>query len=299
MAQENKEQLAEGLIDAASSAIYGSSTGRRVRQFSLINRTAKVADAQSIYVLDGEFVLYVAPKDFPEVSNEQFNAMLAMRAYLDQQGARVIPEVIGHGHFQNRSYLIVPHCRPLASGRITRRIDQFRITKNVLQWLRLMASCSSLCSNERIGQFEASLEAMQSNNALPDRIRRGSDKALINLNSHPGIVKSVPMHGDLWQCNILRQKDGTLAIIDWAGSCTVGYGVYDLIRFADSFRLSRSKLRRELNWHAGQLGGEPGVVLPMHLLGALGHYALNLNEFPFERFLPLAIRCYDKLVEGM
>jgi len=299
MARERVDCISDSLIDIASRAIYGSDAEKRLQSVNLIDRAATVADAQSIYVLDEDFVLYVAPEDFPEVSSEQAHAMIAMRSRLDPKSGSVIPEVISHGVSEGRSYLILPLCYPLATGRLTGRIDRFRITQNVLEWLRLMTARSNTGDENVYARFEESLVAMNVNAALPDRLRTGSERAISALKSFPELARSVPMHGDLWQGNIMRHKDGSLAIIDWAGSITDGYGVYDLIRFAESFKISRAKLHRELNWQAVKLGGDPGIVLPMHLLSALGHYLLNLNEFPFERFLPMAVRCYDNLVEGM
>ncbi len=36
-----------------------------------------------------------------------------------------------------------------------------------------------------------------------------------------------------------------------------------------------------------------------HLLGALGHYANRLGEFPKQRFVTLANDCYDLLRSGL
>jgi aminoglycoside phosphotransferase (APT) family kinase protein len=100
------------------------------------------------------------------------------------------------------------------------------------------------------------------------------------------------MHGDLWQDNLLRQQDGSLAVIDWGGSATQGYAVYDLVRLAQSFRLTKTRLHDELAWQAGRLG-HASDGLTLHLLGALGHYAARLGEFPRERFCAMAQSCWS------
>jgi hypothetical protein len=101
------------------------------------------------------------------------------------------------------------------------------------------------------------------------------------------------MHGDLWLGNLLRRPNGTLCIIDWAGSQPQGYGVYDLMRLGISLRVPTRIMKQEIAVHGTALGG--AEALRLHLLAALGHYAANLGEFPRERFVVTAERVWSEL----
>ncbi len=127
--------------------------------------------------------------------------------------------------------------------------------------------------------------------ALPDGLRRAAQEQARLLNAGEVRAHHVPMHGDLWKGNILRQHDGSLALIDWAGSEVQGYAMYGLIRAAISLGVSRRRLAVEIEWHRQALGGSRHLP-ELHLLGALGHYARHLGEFPPDRFATSAQECY-------
>lgn len=220
--------------------------------------------------------------------------MRAMRERLGAEMGSVILSICGEGRIDRRSFLVVPRCRPLAQGRLAGRIDRWRVQGRVLGWLRELAAAADPPDAAAEEEFLASLQALQDMADLPDEIRMAADQLEKRLRARSIVARHVPMHGDLWQGNVMRRNDGSLAIIDWAGSLTRGYGIYDLVRLADSFRLSRRTLVDEIRWHAGQLG-EPQYSPQLHLFGALGHYARHLGEFPKSRFVELAARCHKIL----
>lgn len=282
----------ERLRDAVSSALYGGS--RRIGRCDPIRLHSRVADGQAIYLVDDDHVLFVAPPEFPEASAEQAAGMRAMRERLGAGTGQVILSISGEGRIDRRSFLIVPRCRPLAQGRLTGRLDRWRIQGRVLGWLRELVAAADPPDLAAEEEFLASLQALQDMADLPDEIRMAADRLEKRLRARSIVARHVPMHGDLWQGNVMRRADGSLAIIDWAGSLVRGYGIYDLVRFADSFRLSRRTLAGEIGRHAAQLG-EPQYSPQLHLLGALGHYARHLGEFPKSRFVELAVRCHKTL----
>ncbi len=70
-----------------------------------------------------------------------------------------------------------------------------------------------------------------------------------------------------------------------------GFAIYDLMRFAGSFRLSPQMLREELAAHAAALG-VPVEQTGTYLMAGLGHYARNLGQFPLPRFRAMAETCF-------
>jgi len=222
-----------------------------------------------------------------------------MRTRLDSGTAQVIPEEIGRGNVGGRSYLVLPRFTPLASGRFGRRIERWRMGPLVMDWLRQAAAQSPPASCDQLEHCRQALLSLENLSELPDQLRGDVRAIRRKLELGSTLLKLVPMHGDLWTENIMRRRDGTLAFIDWAGSLPEGYGIYDLIRVASSFRISRSRLRSELAFHAQVLGDGSDEVVKLHLLGAFGHIALNLNQFPPERFAALASNCYKYLSKAI
>ncbi len=144
-------------------------------------------------------------------------------------------------------------------------------------------------------EFQRSLRALVDMHDLPESLRADAERLDADITAGTLKPRHVPMHGDLWRNNIMvRPGGGELVVIDWAGGTAAGYAIYDLIRFHQSFNLSSDRLRRELLWYQEALGGGAlGLaMIRVHLLGALGHYANRLGEFPRDRFVALARDCY-------
>jgi hypothetical protein len=276
-----------------SSAIYGDSSDREIRAVDLIRGESIVADGASIYLIDNEYVLLHAPPAFPDAVSAQAEAMTAMSGRVSRDARRAILPIVASGWLDNRSYLVMPWCIPLRRGRISGRLDRMRISRDVLAWIRSMTEC---CvpeqSPDAAAEFDDSLGALVDMPELSAPIRNEAKRLRTAIASGALRPAHVPMHGDLWQGNILRRQNGSLAVIDWGGSTTNGYAIYDLIRFAQSFRLSKASLRRELRWHSAKLDRSVDGS-SAHLLGALGHYALRLGEFPRERFCVMAEECWN------
>ena len=83
-------------------------------------------------------------------------------------------------------------------------------------------------------------------------------------------------------------------LVDWRGSTTDGFPVFDLMRVAESFDLSAKGLSRQLQRHRAALGCQV-ADLPLYLLGALGHYATHLGEMSLTLFQSMADECATRL----
>lgn len=263
-------------------------------QLTLLSNRRAVADAQTVYRLGDAHVLKVSPSAFPDASAEEVERMHVLKQRLGEPAGRVVLDVLGQGRVQGRSFFIVPHCRPLATGRIRWRLARWGVRGELLGWLREVCLVADAPDADTQAEFLTSLAALEQLDALPHDLREAARHMAQRLHAGTLQARHVPMHGDLWTANMMRQRDGRLALIDWGGATPRGYAIYGLIRAADSLGIPRRTLARELRWHGERLGDAREAPM-LHLLGALGHYARHLGEFPLERFVQMAQRCHHML----
>ncbi|MBJ6122136.1 phosphotransferase [Sphingomonas mollis] len=284
------------MIDVISPTIYGPDSGRRIQNIEVVRRESIVADGAAIFLVDSDYILFVSPEAFPDSAAIQRDAMVDMAQELGDQLGQMILPVIGTGHLQDRSFLILPRCKPLKPGRLGRLFQKPMVVGKILPWLRaLVLHGTQGQSADR--EFCASLDALIDMPELPEAMRDAARRSRDAIDTGRIVVRHVPMHGDLWRNNVMQNDAGNLAIIDWAGSARQGYAIYDLVRFHQSFGMAHAKFAAELDWYCETLGGVDVVIA--HLLGALGHYANRLGEFPKQRFIALANECYDLLRSGL
>ena len=260
---------------------------------TLLGTNPAVADARTVYRVNADLILLVAPPEFPDACAEEAAKMRSMQARLGPRAGRVVLGILGEGRAHGRSFLVVPRCTPLPSGRIRARLARWRIRGDVLRWLREAVALADAPDEHAHTEFLTSLAALQQMAELPDDIRRTAERLGQALASGKVQARHVPMHGDVWAANILRTPDGALALIDWGGSAAQGYGLYDLISLAYSFGLPTRLLAKEVLHHGQALGDAQAPEL--HLLAALGHYARHCGEFPIARFVAMARRSVDIL----
>jgi len=282
-------------LDRAAKALYGEGSEAIINSCSPIREQSEVVDAQEIYVIDDAFILFVSTVAFPDASFEQVEAMESMKNRLNLPSVAAIPPILAHGYVDGRSYMVMPRLRPLRSGKLSGRIDELLVRRSVLEWLRAVASSFASADARTLEEFSASLQALQQLEDLPDKIRRDAALARDRLCENPALAVSVPMHGDMWSGNIMRDRKGQLAIIDWSTSVPQGFGFFDLVTLAYSLRISGQTLARELDHHRVILGDLPKVVVKIHVLAALGFRLRHIDQFPLAKFVDLACECYQKI----
>lgn len=255
-------------------------------------------DSKLVFLSEAEpgFVVTVSPPQFPEVVAEECVKAAQMRLRLGDLAAPIL-EPLDTGRIQTSSYAVLPYRNSYSRRRGLRWIHRLWARHHVLEWLRQVTRRrSAACETTR---YEASLQA------LGDKLPRGGPTAVLlrsadeHLRSGRFAPRAAPMHGDLWGGNVLRGTASTpFTLVDWRGSTTDGFPLYDLIRAADSFGLSTRALRRELRQHRAALGCQV-ADLPLYLLGALGHYAMHLGEMSPALFQTMADRCATQLARAL
>lgn len=266
---------------------YGAETAIPVRT---IRTTSSVADGSAIYIAADKYVVQISPAEFPKAAEDARLATERARQRLGAELGSVILPILGHGEISSRSYSIFELCKPLSNNRFGKVIQRTLLRPRISEWLRKVAALPEASSNNAADRFRLNLMALAEHAASSQILRHAAENGLSVLND--GFVpRFVPMHGDLWEGNIVLRKDGGYAVIDWAGSQMEGYGVYDLVRFSQAFRFSKRLLRKELFEHERLLGGHADL----YLAAAIGHIVRNLGEFPLDRCIAMGESCFRTL----
>lgn len=255
-------------------------------------------DSKLVYLSKGRhgLVVTVSPPQFPEVVAEECLKAARMRSLLGDLGAPIL-EPLDVGRIQTCSYAVVPYRKPLSSRRGMQWIHRIWVKRHLLEWLlQVTQRRSGACEASR---YEASLQALGERLAVDslaaELLRLGESR----LRSGRFAPRITPMHGDLWKGNVLHGVASTaFTLVDWRGSETHGFPLFDLIRTAGSFGLSPKALSRELQLHRAALGCEI-EDLPLYLLGALGHYAARLGEMSPALFRSMVDECVQRLSSAL
>jgi Phosphotransferase enzyme family len=255
-------------------------------------------DSKLVYLCKGRhgFVVAVSPSQFPDVVAEECLKAAQMRTQLGDLAAPIL-EPLDAGRMESCSYAVLPYRKPLSRRRGLQWAHRIWMKRHLIEWLLEVAHRqSSTCAPSR---YEASLKALDAALAPDSQTAALLRTAEKRLRSGRFAARSTPMHGDLWKGNILHGAASTaFTLVDWRGSETQGYPLFDLIRAADSFGLSPQALYRELRLHRAALGCQMDD-LPLYLLGALGHYAARLGEMSPVEFRKMCDRCVTRLSRAL
>ena len=255
-------------------------------------------DSKLVYLNRGRrgFVVTISPSEFPEVVAEECLKAARMRSHLGDLGAPIL-EPLDTGRIQTSSYAVLPYRKPLSKRRGLSWLDRMRMKRHLLEWLLQVARRrGAACAASR---YEASLralgEVMPADSATA-ALLRAAEK---HLRSGRFAPRAVPMHGDLWRGNVLHGAASTaFTLVDWRGSTTEGFPLFDLVRAAGAFGVAPKALSRELQLHRAALDCQVDD-LPLHLLGALGHYAAHLGEMSRALFRTMADESVGRLLAAL
>lgn len=251
-------------------------------------------DSKLVYLYKGRhgLVVTVSPARFPEVVAEECLKAAQMRSQLGDLGAPIL-EPLDTGRIETSSYAVLPYRRPLSTRRGTKWLHRIWVKRHLLEWLlQVTQRRSATCAPSR---YQASLQALRVTVAADSPTAALLRTAENRLRSGRFVARSAPMHGDLWKGNVLHGVASTaFTLVDWRGSETLGFPIFDLIRAAASFGLPPRALQRELQLHCAALDCRM-EDLPVYAAGALGHYAARLGEMSPALFQTMADDCARRL----
>ncbi|HEX5461234.1 MAG TPA: phosphotransferase [Steroidobacteraceae bacterium] len=247
-----------------------------------------VRDSKAVFLGKGApgLVVIVSPSEFPGVVAEECRKAAEMRSLLGDLGAPIL-EPMDTGRIDRSTYAVLPYRRPLSQKRIIGRLDLLRMQRHICNWLLQVVQRHGAATD--VARYQHALSALARLIAPQSPAAASLPSAQRHLASGRFLPRSTPMHGDIWKSNVLRgnSRSAPFTLIDWRGSRKDGFPIFDLIRAAQSFRLSARALSRQLRFHQAALGCQP-EDLPVYLLGALGQCAEQLGEMPPALFQSMA-----------
>lgn len=256
------------------------------------------ADSKLVFLKKGRhgFAVTVSPALHPDVVAQECAKAAQMRSHLGDLGAPIL-EPLDTGRIGASSYAVLPYRRPLSKHRGAGWMQRKWIARHLLEWLlQITRSRSAECGPSR---YEALLSALRETVAPQSptaSLLRAADR---HLQSGRFAPRTAPMHGDLWKGNVLHGASAAaFTLVDWRGSETHGFPLFDLVRASYSFGFSTQVLHRELMLHRAALDCQI-EDLPIYLLVALGHYAENIGEMPRPLFRDMADQCAVRLSSAL
>jgi len=231
----------------------------------------------------------------------------AAKAALGPQLGCVILDPMHEGDLEGLSCAVLPYRRPLSANPLGRLWQRRWLRSSALRWLREANRATRVEPTESDWDvaFGEPLRHLASNSEFPEDMRRAATFAHDRLLGGFWRPCHVLAHNDFWEGNLLlndksRSSESDVVsrekffVIDWPGSNVRGYAIYDLVRFARATNLSGRRLFVEIESHCAIVGCEPSDAVS-HLLAALGHLGMNLDRFPMEAYLRMAVGCRDTL----
>ena len=276
-----------------------------------VKRPRLVDDATSVFELqnDGQQVhavlLLSSEKTPTRVQESVVRAEQARSSTASVTGEHILMP-LSEGMLDGRSYAVFPFCKQISQTRFLNKIQRMMLQKSVLDWLYALSSESVYqCKKTDLHtSFAQPLRRLLEEPGIPQQLVKDAYVALQRLTDGTWNPCHVTMHGDFWHGNILiapvskgaktsawRER---FVVIDWAGSRTDGYPIIDLVRMAHSFNLKSTDISHELQRYCNLLGCDTEAARSYNA-AALGHMVMNLEHFPFPRFVKMANTCTDIL----
>jgi hypothetical protein len=260
-------------------------------------RPVLVEDAISVFELKGHrdfrhAVLLLSSNKTPDSVRRAVLRAGEAKASASAKVADHVLMPLWEGSLGSRSYAVFSYCRRLSSHRLLNRVQRSMLKSTLFDWLfDLTRESFRACVEKEAEQgFARPLQYLLATPGIDKRLYADARTALNRLANRRGNVLIDQPSKALG----LSQLKERFVVIDWAGSRTEGFPIFDLVRIAQSFRLNRLELHREVRRHCEILRCEL-IDARSYNAAALGHILINLEHFPFSGFLPMASACVDSL----
>ncbi|MBE9042086.1 phosphotransferase [Oscillatoriales cyanobacterium LEGE 11467] len=239
-------------------------------------------------------VILCSPPTAPErVAQSMKKTRLAQLA-LSPELAHVVLTPLFEGRTYGLSYAVLPYHQPLNAGKLGWYVQRSRLRPEIFKLLLRMTqlTCTPVSHSDVETNFVQPLKYFIELDGLPNEIHALAKDSLDRLMAGKWQPRHVLMHNDLWKGNILLDRNlsrspkdwqNQFVLIDWGGSMTRGYAMYDLVRLARTMNLKPAELRSQIDAHCRTLDCDL-VGARCHLMAALSHLGMHLEHFPFSRF---------------
>jgi len=208
------------------------------------------------------------------------------------------------GSVQGKSCSIYMNLTGLRPSRPARFVARLALAPRVLDWIvGIAAETGQSFGPAEIGKHVvAPLEWMAESDSFSKIQRTEAEGALSALARGNWIPRFVLSHNDLWPGNVMVQARigrfaasfglGSLKVIDWGSSSSVGIPSFDLIYYAETAGISDGLARAKLEKIWKSAGTDPRSCY-YDLVAGLGRLGMNRNNFPLDNYLVTVEKCED------
>ncbi|MDM8543411.1 phosphotransferase [Desulfococcaceae bacterium HSG9] len=248
------------------------------------------------------FLLASNPKSCDLIARNTAKARLA-RHKLNNSLGTVILTPIAESRFQGLSWAIFPLKRLPAEKGWAWRYQKLMLTPQLLGWLAgVVGHTKRALTSEDAGQRLCEpLQKLATDRQFSSGIRSAAQKALARYEQGLWKPQTVLVHNDLWKGNILlplseerRKKYPEFYIIDWAGSNSVGFPFFDLMKLMHNLGLPGIVMRQVIKKHCRVLNFELEDAMSS-LLAAIADLGEHLEYFPRPRYIAMATELIECL----
>jgi len=293
LAVSEQSLIFENGLSALVRDVVGRSASLRI-----LRHDSWVGEGPALFLVEDrafKSILHLSPAAFPDEVARGCEKARAFHARFGLEPASPILLPLHEGRHARRSYAILPYRLPHSQFPLIGRLQRARLRPSLLDWLAGLASLADteVALEHRLGAYRDNLNALAELAQGVPLVRNAIGEALARLDGGAIEPQFVPMHGNLLAGNILsaRNRDSyPFALIDWRASETSGYPIFDLIRFAHSYRLPARRLRGQLERHAQILGCAIDDTR-VHLLAGIGHFAVHRGDMSIAALLEMAALC--------
>jgi len=252
---------------------------------------------------DKTAVLAWSSKQYPDAMAEDCRYAGKAVEMLLPRVRSVVLTPLSEGFWENRSYVIWPYVNALGRRRLNLSLNRILYQSRVISWCREAGKATSHTpSGKQIdSHFLDPLTYISENGDFPDHIRTLALDFQRKLRDGSWKPKLLFQHGDLWPGNVLgpnreSRRDFGITIIDWRGSTSEGYPFNDLLYYLKHGFTSKISvyIRKQIHSYSKSLGID-SCEISGYALSSLGHYGLNLKNFPYDSYRSLCVQMFSFL----